>query len=193
MFRDAPPVGSCSRTSASAPFTLGREASTLSQVLDQLELRSGVRAFGRPWGKSPLLGKLGERSLAVMVGDSDPPEPFREAAVGARGCRAFPAAAGCLVPDRKGDQKPVGGVAGEEAGAHREESAVVSFGRKEMDVALTLLKLRMPSRGHSARPVRTRGRLERIPGLPAGRKAAGGAGAGLGVDTEREGGREWAE
>lgn len=94
---------------------------------------------------------------------------------------------------RTGDQKPVGGVAGEEAEAHREESAVVSFGRNEMDVALTLLKLRMPSRGHSARPVRTRGRLERILGLPAGKEAAGGAGAGLGVDVEREGGREWAE
>lgn len=50
MFRDAPPVGSCSRTGGSAPFTLGREAPILSQVLDQLELWSGVRAFGRPWG-----------------------------------------------------------------------------------------------------------------------------------------------
>lgn len=47
-----------------------------------------------------------------------------------------------------------------------------------MDVALTLLKLRMPSRGLSARPVRTRGGLGRIPGLPAGREAAGGAGPG---------------
>lgn len=55
-----------------------------------------------------------------------------------------------------------------------------------MDVALTLLTLRMPSRGHRARPLRTRGRLGRIPGVPAGREAAGGAGAGLGVDMERK-------
>lgn len=94
----------------------------------------------------------------------------RREAHGGAGHSPQPQGVGFLT--RKGNQTPVGG---EEAQAHGE--AVVSFSRNQRDVAVTLLKLSVPSRGNTAWPALHPGPVRTHSRSPCG---DGGRGKGRG-------------
>ena len=122
----------------------------------------------------------------MTVGDSDPPEPFREAAGGERGRRAFPQPQGAEFQTPKPGSETRRRRHREEAGAHREASALVSFGRNQGEVAWTLLK----SNGEDASPRGPGGPVHaRGPGAVTGDAGSprGEGGGGRGSDEAGRG------